>query len=116
MRKQNTNDVKPDSTALACLFASLGEIPARLAALEDTVQRAASDLAAMRAAQPPTLVTVPEAAARCVVSVPTMRRWVRQGRVPSIKVGNTVRVDVARLRPVDDVEAARLARIARHDG
>ena len=68
---------------------------------------------ALRAASPPLLVTVQEAAAICKVSVPTMRRWVKGGQVPVVKVASTVRVDLSRVRGVDAKDIARMAREAR---
>jgi hypothetical protein len=42
-----------------------------------------------------------------------MRRWVKAGRVPTVKIGATVRVDMSRLHGVGHVEVARLAAAAR---
>jgi excisionase family DNA binding protein len=105
-------DAVTDATGLAALFAALGEIPARLAALERASEAARADLAAIRATLPPVLFSVPDAARAFKVSLPTMRRWVKAGRVPTVKVGATVRVDMARLHGVDEVTVARLARAA----
>jgi hypothetical protein len=44
------------------------------------------------------------------VSVPTMRRWVKTDAVPTVKVGSTVRVDLARLHGTDDRSIARAIR------
>jgi len=46
-------------------------------------------------------------------SVPTTRRRVKQGQVPVVKVANTVRIDLSRVRSVDAEDIARLAREAR---
>lgn len=101
-----------DAAALAALFAALGETPARLAALERASEAARADMAAIRAALPPVLLSIPDAARAFQVSLPTMRRWVKAGRVPTVKVGATVRVDMSRLHGADDVTVARLVRAA----
>lgn len=43
-------------------------------------------------------------------SIPTIRRWVRAGAVPIVKVGKTARVDLSRLHGSDDLTIARAAR------
>jgi excisionase family DNA binding protein len=90
-----------DTQNLAALFSAMGDIPARLAALERAVTDNTDKLESLRAALPPALVTITEAATAFKVSVPTMRRWVNRGEVPTVKIGNTVRVDMARLHGTD---------------
>jgi len=68
---------------------------------------------ALRAASPPLLLRVSEAAAIFKVSVATMRRWVKRGQVPVVKVENTLRVDLSRVRGVEADDIARMAREAR---
>jgi excisionase family DNA binding protein len=99
-----------DSNALGALFAALTEIPGRVAAIERLVADACGELARIRDALPPCLVSVPEAAAAFKVSVPTMRRWVKAGAVPSVGVGATVRVDLSRLHGTDEIAIARATR------
>jgi excisionase family DNA binding protein len=108
--------VSIDTGALATLLAALAEIPSRLAALERASDATRADLAAIRAALPPALLTLPEAAQAFKVSVQTMRRWVKAGAVPTVKVGKTVRVDVSRLHGTDDLAVARLTRAAHTAG
>lgn len=104
---------------LASILAALAETPARLAALERSLERAAeatkADLAVIRAALPPTLVTLSEAAQAFKVSPKTMRRWVKSGEVPTVKIGSTVRVDMSRLHGVDARDVTRMARDATRD-
>lgn len=102
-----------DPHALAALFSALAEVPARLSALERVEAENAAKLEGVRAALPPALATIPEAAARFKVSVPTMRRWVKRGDVPTVRIGNTVRVDLSRLHGADARDVARLAAEAR---
>jgi excisionase family DNA binding protein len=101
-----------DATGLAALFAALGSIPERMAALERETAAMRNDVGAIREALPPRLIS-PTDAARCLaVSLPTIRRWMKAGRVPVVKVGNTVRVDLSRLHGVDDLAIARAAQLA----
>ncbi len=74
--------------------------------------RAAVD--ALRASSPPRLVSVPEAATMLGVSVSTMWRRVSDGTVPVQRIGRSVRVDAASLRPADPAAVAQMAREARH--
>ena len=41
----------------------------------------------------PSLLTVAEAASRLRVSVWAIRRWIRQGRFPFVRLGRTIRID-----------------------
>jgi excisionase family DNA binding protein len=102
-----------DTTALATMFAAVAEIPARVAALERVVTDLRTDMEAIKSALPPVFKTIPEAAKIFQVSVPTMRRWVNRGHVPTVKVGHTVRVDMSRLHGVDAAEIGRKAEEAR---
>ena len=105
--------MKIDPTDIATLLAAFSETPIRLAAMERALTELTAKVEALRAASPPLLVTVQEAAAICRVSIPTMRRWVKSRQVPVVKVANTVRVDLSRVRGVDAEDIARMAREAR---
>ena len=72
-----------------------------MAAMEQALTELTAKVEALRAASPPLLAPVTEAATIFKVSVPTMSRWVRIGHVPVVKVANTVRVDLSRVRGVD---------------
>lgn len=98
-----------NTTELAALLGAFRETPNRLAALERQAAAVAAGLEAVRAALPPVFATVPEAANALKVSVPTMRRWVKAGRVPTLKVGNTVRVDLSRMKGLDAHDVSRRA-------
>jgi len=88
-----------DARALTVALEALLEVPDRLAAFERRFASVESQLSSLVTALPPLLVPVTEAAAALKVSVPTMRRWVRAGAVPVVRVGNTIRVDLSRLSP-----------------
>jgi len=102
-----------DAVALAGLFDTLANIPARMAILERVVAENTAKLESIRAAMPPALATISEAAAVFKVSIPTMRRWVKRNAVPTLKIGNTLRVDLSKMHGVDGAEIARLAGEAR---
>jgi excisionase family DNA binding protein len=91
---------------IAALLDSLEALPGRLSALERTTAEYTAKLDTLQAALPPKHVSVTEAAAELKVSVPTMRRWVKRGEVPTVKVGNTVRVDLSRLHGADAITIA----------
>lgn len=102
--------------SLDALMAALAEIPGRLATLEQQAADLARKVDAFADRLPPVLCSVPQAAAAFGVSVPTMRRWVKAHRVPVVPVGRTVRVDMSRVRGVDELRVARLAREAQAGG
>ena len=102
-----------DSDALAAALTAMMDAPARLAALVRRFEHLETKIDALSAALPPLLVSVTEAAQAFKVSVPTMRRWVRGGNVPTVRVGATVRVDLSRVRGSDAGEVLRLATTAR---
>jgi excisionase family DNA binding protein len=83
---------------LAALFGALADIPDRLAALERAEAENGAKLDALQAALPPKHATITEASRTYGVSIPTMRRWVRKGVVPALKVGKVIRVDMGRGR------------------
>lgn len=62
---------------------------------------------------PPALVDVPTAGERLGCSASTIRRRVRDGTLPVVRVGRSVRIDLAALRPPSDEQIAELAREAR---
>jgi hypothetical protein len=102
-----------DTTNLAAIFAALAEIPARMAAMERVVNDLRADVEGIKAALPPAHKSISEAAKIFGVSIPTMRRWVKKRKVPTVTVENTVRVDMSRLHGVDADEIARKAEEAR---
>ncbi len=95
------------------MLAGVLGLPTEVAALRAEVAELHAVLMSLRQAMPPMLVPVTVAAERLGVSVPTVRRLVRSGRLPSVKVGSSVRVDLATLRAVDDEEVTQLAAHAR---
>jgi excisionase family DNA binding protein len=105
--------MKIDPATIAAVITAFAEIPVRVAGMERAVTELTAKVEALRAASPPLLVPIQEAATIFKVSVPTMRRWVKTGQVPVVRVANTVRVDLSRLHGVDAPDIARMAREAR---
>lgn len=56
------------------------------------------DLATLKAAAPPAMATVEEAAERLAVSPATVRRWLEEGAIVGRKIGRAWRVDLGALR------------------
>jgi excisionase family DNA binding protein len=91
-------------------LASLADVPGALASVERRLARIEEKLEALRLSQPPTLVTPQEAAIHLGVSLSTVRRGIRDGSIPSRRVGHrSVRVDLGALRPPTSHQAAAAA-------
>lgn len=88
-------------------------LEAKLAPMRADVGRLTAQVEAMRRAIPPVLVSMAEAARRLGLSVSTIRRRVRDGSLPSRRIGNALRVDLTGLHAVDEAEVVRLADRAR---
>lgn len=84
-----------------------------LAPVRRDLERVGRELEALRAALPPALVPLKEAAKRMGVSVKTARRRVDSGEWPARQDGDGKRilVDLGALRPMSEEKIARLARI-----
>lgn len=70
-------------------------VSAQLEPMRAELRRMTAELAAMRRALPPQLVTMTQAAKALGLSLSTVRRRVRDGSLPSKRVGRSVRVDLA---------------------
>ena len=81
--------------------------------LHAEVRRLTASVEAMRAALPPMLATIPDAAEALGVSISTVRRSIKSGDLPTRRLGRSVRVDLSRCRGLDGDDIARLARAAR---
>ena len=84
-------------------------LDARLAPLRSDLERVTTELAAVRRALPPMLVSLKEAARRMGVSVKTATRRCQSGDWPSRRDGGRVLVDLSGLRPKTGEEIARAA-------
>ena len=87
------------------LLQRLGELPAEVAGLRDEVRQLR---ALAERSVPVALVPVPEAAKLLGISCATVRRRIKAGDLPVVRIGRSVRVDLAKVRTRDD-EVARLA-------
>ncbi len=95
------------------LLAALADLPARLAVMERTAVEQSRKLDAVLRALPPSLVSVQQSAVTLGISVPTVRRWVKSGRVPSLRIGRSIRVDLSRFDVAGADETRALASSAR---
>ncbi len=89
-------------------------IKMQLAPLHTRIDRLTTAVEALRKALPPALVPVREAAQALGVSEITIRRRISEGLIPTVRIGRSVRVDLAALRAPDPDEVARLANVARN--
>jgi excisionase family DNA binding protein len=83
-----------------------GIIKSALAPLQAEVGRLTTEVETMRKALPPAFVTLPEAARVLGLSLSTVRRRVKDGKLPCCHVGRSVRVDLASLKPPTDDQVA----------
>lgn len=88
-------------------------LDARITPLVAQIGALTAEVAQLRRSQPPALASLAEAADRLGLSLSTIRRRVRDGSIPTRRVGRRVLVDLNALRPLDDVEVAQMAREAR---
>lgn len=70
-------------------------------------------VAAAALSQAKAMATVRVASEHVGVSVGTMRRWIKTGRVKAVKFDNTVRIDLAQFHGTDDEDITALAWKAR---
>lgn len=61
---------------------------------------------------PPPLVSVHEAAERLGVSVNTVRRRVKTGEIPCTRIGKVLRIDLSKVRVLDQDEVEEMAQRA----
>lgn len=99
-----------NADATAAFLRALAEIPARLGMLECQQAELARRIEAMSEALPPLLVAVPRAAEIFGVSEGTVRRWVKAGSIPSVKIEGTTRIDLTFIGSQNKYEHARKAR------
>ena len=94
-------------TALAAVVADA------VAPLATEIRELRATVEALRAASPPTLVTVGEACRVTGLSPATVRRRIADGTIPSRRIGRSVRVDLATLRGPTPEQVAQQAAEAR---
>jgi excisionase family DNA binding protein len=89
-------------------------VPAARAAIDESgvvalLRELLDRVAAIEARLPPALAPIPRAAEALGVSVPTVRRRIADGSLPTTKIGGRTLVDLARVRGIDGEEIAKLA-------
>lgn len=91
-------------------------VRAEVEPLRAQIDRLRGEVASLVSALPPSLVTVPEAARRLGLSTATVRRRIKDRSLPVVRVGHSVRVDLALVRPPEEATIERLALEALHQG
>ncbi|MEP6653809.1 MAG: helix-turn-helix domain-containing protein [Myxococcales bacterium] len=71
--------------------AAIAELTGQIAVLTSAIE-------SMKARLPPLLVSVQGAADHLGISVSTVRRMVRNRRLPHVRLGASIRVDLSRIR------------------
>jgi len=77
--------------------------------LQDQVEQLTVAIRSLERHLPAPLVSVHAAAERLGVSVNTVRRRVKSGHIPCTRIGKAVRIDLTKVRPLDQVEVSELA-------
>jgi excisionase family DNA binding protein len=97
----------------AAMLAAITDLPRAMASLERRVVELAALVHNMDTRLPSKMLRVREAAEALGCSVPTVRRKIRAGELPSLRVGRSVRVDLSKLGALDASQVATLVERAR---
>ncbi len=89
-------------------------ISAEVAPLRQTIDQLKAEVVQLHRALPAQLVSLHEASKLLGLSLSTVRRRVRDGTLPTRKVGRAIRLDVSALRPLSNEEVAEQAWRLRH--
>lgn len=89
------------------------KLQAQLAPVRNELARVTSELEAVRRALPAQLVPVAEAARVLGVSVATVRRRVKEGSLPSRRIGRALRVDLSAQRAATVAEVVEMVDVVR---
>ena len=98
---------------VAAAVEALLDLPRRVAALETLHREMIAEIRAIRRALPPTLLPVEDAARVLHVSSGTVRRRVKDGTLPSVRLRGRVLIDVSRIQVTDAETVTALAVAAR---
>jgi excisionase family DNA binding protein len=101
--------------ALAAALVAVTDLPLAMASLERRVVALSAEIQRMRSRLPTPVVPVRQAAEVLGCSVPTVRRRIRLGEIPAVRVGRAVRVDLSKIRSFDHEEITALTERARSD-
>ena len=77
--------------------------------LQDQVEQLTVAIRSLERHLPAPLVSVQDAAERLGVSVNTVRRRVKSGDIPCTRIGKALRIDLTKVRALDQVEVNELA-------
>lgn len=100
-----------DSAITEAVAVAMAPVLAELRALRTEVARLAS--LAAPAAPEPSMLSIRRFAERAGLSTCTVRRRLKDGSLPSVRVGGAVRIPASALQPSNSAQVAELARAAR---
>ncbi len=100
-------------TQFGALLAAFAESPRILDAVTRRLDELGAKVDAIAHRLPPALASVSEAARRLGLSIPTVRRRIKAGELPTVKIGARVLVDLSAIKPVVEEDIAVLAEQAR---
>lgn len=86
-------------------LAALLQLPIEMQALRSDVMQLSCAVEQLRRALPPVLLSVGDAANALGVSMVTVRRMIRSGRLAHVRIGRSVKVDLTKT-PVESVNAS----------
>jgi len=84
-----------NALAITTVMEAILSIPSELQGMRAEIAELRRQISVLQAVQPLSIVTVPEAAERLGVTVRTVRRMLKEGRLKSVRIGNRVRVDLS---------------------
>jgi excisionase family DNA binding protein len=82
-------------------FEVLAQLPDKLAEITRQLAELQVAVAKVQAQLPAEMLTIAQTAKRFNVSEQTVRRWVKKGEIPYVKIEGSVRIDVGRMRGFD---------------
>jgi len=101
------------SASLEGQIRSILNLPDQVADLQKRLAEVHSLLSMIQMALPPVLVTIDDACRILKISPASARRYVASGRLPSVRIGRSVRIDLSKIRLATPEEIARRAAAAR---
>jgi excisionase family DNA binding protein len=108
--------MRPEDTGVAqlgALLAAMADSPRLLGAVTQRLDELGAKIDAIARRLPPALASASEAARQLGVSVPTVRRRIRSGELPIVRLGGRVLVDLGAITAPSADEIAERAILAR---
>jgi len=107
-------DLEANAAALASLVVILLKLPGQFADLATKVDTLTAMVAQLAKSVPTSgLADIPTACKRLGISEATARRMAKDGRLPVVRLGRSVRIDLSKIQPITDEQTAQAAGAAR---